>query len=120
MKYPSPRMQTNAAWRSFPMRLQYGSPPSDLDPAALALIGRARRSGTDISLDLSVANGRLVIVAGSLLSPPASVNHLAVKLSQADMATLGAGRIDIEIMRNESDPEPRPLLRLIQTNYDGV
>jgi hypothetical protein len=100
------RMQTNAAWSLPPVHFQSGMPPDDLDISTWTLGGTAK--GVQSSLDLAQAD-RLSAPGGDLL----------VALSAADCAALGAGRVDIEVLRLSPAPV-RPILRFAIDNHAGV
>src|SRR4051812_48999500 len=98
-RFRLPRMQTNALWQTPPIAFRAGSPPRDVDISAWVLRGIARSS--TCSLALNSDSGRLAI---------SDTGQLTIRLTEADCAALGEGRVDIEVMRSEPPPR-RPLLR---------
>lgn len=104
-RFRVPRMQTNAAWTSPAITLTAGSPPAAVDPGMWTLGGAAQ--GTAARLDLA---RRLSVVSGGIV----------IALTAADCSALGAGRVNIEVMRLAPVPAPRPLLRFAIENHPGV
>jgi hypothetical protein len=107
-RFRVPRMQTNAIWHTPPIAFRAGSPPRDVDIRAWALSGMACSEAC--SLPLNVANGRLTIT---------DTGALVIRLSEADCADLGPGRVDFEVMRLAPEPK-RPLLRFAIINHRGL
>jgi hypothetical protein len=83
-----PRMQTNAASVSPPISFVVGAPAQLVDLTAWTLDGTARSSTACAPLD--VRSGWLVL-AGN--------DKLMIYLDEADMAALGSGRVDVELLR---------------------
>lgn len=108
MRFPVPRMQTNAAWLSPAIRLVSGNPQTTVDPTAWTIQGKA--AGKLTTLPLTIANGRLAIVS----------QRLKINLTAEDCAALGAGRVTIEVLRLAPAPAPRPLFRFAIENNAGV
>lgn len=103
-----PRMQTNAVWRSPPIKLVAGEPVADVDPTGWAIVGAAH--GASTRLELTLGNGRLAI----------DDERIIIDLSEADCLALGPGRVTIEVLRSSPQPAPRPLFRFVVTNHQGV
>jgi hypothetical protein len=107
-RYRVARMQTNTAWRSPRIGFRAGSPPGPVDIQGWELSGLARSDAQSIQLDGT--SGRLLVDDSG---------RLVIFLSTEDCAALGAGRIDIEVLRIVPEPQ-RPLLRFAITNHDGL
>jgi hypothetical protein len=107
-RYRVSRMQTNVAWQSPGMGFQAGSPSQNVDIRDWQLAGVAGSETQTLSLDL--INGRLRIDESG---------KLRIFLSAEDCTALGAGRVDIEVLRIAPEPR-RPLLRFAITNHDGL